>query len=362
MTAHALISPSSMAMFIKCKPAVFYNALYPNQPNKFTEEGTEAHQVLEELIHYYQGKNVVKPTANEDMLFYAEKTVEWLAPYSIDDIQTEVRLHVHDFKRVWGTADVVIFEEDAKELTIIDYKYGENLEVAVKDNPQLMTYLTLAAIKLVGKDNLKEFRYSFGVAQPRLDKYLILPVDVKHVKKHIEVLTTLDREVDRLAPFIETIEDVEKVAGTGNAKGLRHCRYCKHQSNCLAYYNENASTINELLSIQPDTDVELLGRLLELEKDVKAAFATIRDKIKSLTLLGYDTGYKVVDGRAPRKWKGDVEDIEYELIALGVKNPIEKKPIGITKVFEQLGKSEAVKAAIDKLTVREEAKQKLVKL
>ncbi len=147
--AHALLSASSAHRWLHCPGSVGLESLEPEQTSEFAEEGTRAHELAEMKItawlegtpvHCSEGTPREMDIATNSYLDFIQTIHSQLALKDLDVyIKAEQRV---DFSK-WvpegfGTCDCMIY--GAKELHIIDLKYGKGVPVSAEGNPQLKLY------------------------------------------------------------------------------------------------------------------------------------------------------------------------------------------------------------------------------
>lgn len=121
---------------------------------------------------------------------------------------------------LFGTADTWMFDPGAGHITVIDFKYGSGVYVAIQDNPQLLYYA--AGVLLLVPRNMVQ-SVELVVVQPRARGQE--PV-------RSELIDVLDLRVwidTQLKPAVAAVEDpfAPLVPGT-------HCRFCAARPTCPA--------------------------------------------------------------------------------------------------------------------------------
>lgn len=220
--AHAPLAPSSAYRWMACPGSSLAERLAPPSPvSSFAEEGTEAHRIFAEcLVKGVPVASLTKDLALIDPLRHAL----FLAADVIAGRRflVEQRLEpLADMPKVWGTADVVVFDGHGRVVAIIDLKFGAGVVVEA-DAVQLQIYALLAA-------------QQYGAAQDGITVHIIQPRR-EHVRgplrSHHLTINDLTSLVDRLGSAVEATEapDAPRIAGTW-------CQFCAAAASCPEYRN-----------------------------------------------------------------------------------------------------------------------------
>lgn len=135
---HAALGASSAKRWMKCPGSIAHLKRHPLPESEYAAEGTQAHECCEALI---EGKDI--SGYPEEMQGYAQDycdycdAIPWAKVYQK---LTEARVHISD--SMYGTVDR-LFHYD-RTLHVIDFKYGQGLEVDPEENEQLMFYAVAA--------------------------------------------------------------------------------------------------------------------------------------------------------------------------------------------------------------------------
>ncbi len=169
MTAHARFSPSASKRWLACPGSMVFNADRKDEPSTYADNGTAMHAVAAWCLteHFRASKRVgdqipVHKDGSEprfveftdDMATTVQEYVDWLRNYAIG--KTLLVEQQVDFSSIvgqleqFGTADGIVVDREAGELTIVDLKTGFR-PVDATNNTQLMTYALGALAKLVGE-------------------------------------------------------------------------------------------------------------------------------------------------------------------------------------------------------------------
>ena len=238
MTAHALFSPSSMALITKCPFALSIKT--PNEFSQAASEGTARHAEMEEIVkkHEMFGLN----TASDDFLVSKTATFLLFLLDGMDEnrvVLSEVKVHFNDLLNVepdkaFGTADLVIYEPISKRLSILDYKFGR-VPVSATNNVQLSIYAYGALFYLMENKIINTVidvqEIVLGILQPQAE----------------QLYNSFNTTPASLFGFLQNIikpVDFVKYLETNNAKELKKCAgehctslFCKGKERCRAYHD-----------------------------------------------------------------------------------------------------------------------------
>jgi hypothetical protein len=236
--AHALLSASGAKRWLSCPPSARLEEQFPDEQSEYAAEGELAHEICElklrqkftepmkpSTYNSRMKKLKDKPLYDDEMQGYTDRYVEY-----IDEI-----IHKYNTKpfvsienkvdySAWvpegfGTADCIICCQG--DLHVIDFKYGEGVQVSATNNEQLKLYALGAYAKYNIINNFANVY--MHVVQPRLDSYSEANIHINELLEWGEV--------------IKPIADIA-FAGLGEFKSGEHCRFCKAKYTCRARAQE----------------------------------------------------------------------------------------------------------------------------
>lgn len=255
--AHAFLSPSGAAAWMRCNAKPYRERDFPDQGNESADEGTAAHFLLEQCLEqnvnadHFTGLRIkVENGKTEfhtggaypvgpDMTREIQKVLD-LARSDADGatIYAEQQLAIEQFtgeQGATGTCDMVIVK--GKTLWIRDLKFGRGVQVFAEGNEQLLLYggAALDEFDVMGEiDTLV-----LCIDQPRLNHF-----DKWEVSR--EFLATLLAGVRATAGFIlSSPEDLTAVPGE------KQCRFCKASATCA---ERTAFTVETIVGEFVDLD------------------------------------------------------------------------------------------------------------
>ena len=350
--AHASLSASSSARWLKCPPSALLNAAVPDVTTDFAMEGTCAHELAEYKVNRLLGIEGEDPSDKLEFFDqemqdctdeYAQYIAEIIGKLSHPVVMVEQRL---DFSKYvpegFGTGDCVIVADDI--LTVVDYKHGKGVAVSAEHNSQMMLY-ALGALDLF--DMLYDIStICMVIFQPRLSNISEFSMPVT------ELLDWAEKELMPRAALA--------AKGEGEFCAGDHCRFCKVKATCrkraeynlvLAQYDFAPAATLE------DTEIEAI---LEKADALSAWAADVKEFELSQALAGKQwTGYKVVEGKSVRKYtdEGKVADA----VKAAGKNPYgEPEVLGITAMTKLLGGKKKFDEILGELTYKPQGKPTLV--
>lgn len=294
--AHALLSASSSSRWLKCPPSAVAASLYPNTETEYTREGTLAHEVAEAWA-----RDGVGPLPEEargitpEMVRCAEVYRDYIHEQLIDlsaVVLLEQRLDFSPWvPEGFGTGDCLILQ--GNHLDVIDYKYGQGVEVSAVGNSQMRLY-GLGALHDFG-DIYEIETVALHIFQPRKDN-----ISVEHLTA--AELRAWGEEIKPAA--------ADAYVGRGAHKAGDHCRFCPHAGCCPAladtcwssYWAEGGEVA------VPSLSAEAVSAILAQESMITAWLKAVKERALATMLEGGDVpGFKVVAGRSLRSWADDLE-------------------------------------------------------
>lgn len=219
---HSKFSASGAERWLNCPGEPTLSEGLPDIDNKWSLEGTKAHEVLEQfMLAYKHGSRQVKtvPGSDHTMRTLGFQAANFMAgmhkklPGSEFYVETRISLpFIHP--DMFGTFDGAVVEHFG-ELNVFDYKYGVGHVSPVK-NYQMIFY----GLGLAWKYDWNFSKVKLWVIQPRIRGYegpAFWELDLLELKKYINV-------------FKQGIERVEKFP-TRYTEGP-WCHWCKAKTIC----------------------------------------------------------------------------------------------------------------------------------
>ncbi|MDW3927264.1 DUF2800 domain-containing protein [Staphylococcus saprophyticus] len=347
---HAYLSASSANQWLNCPPSIKASEGIGDKTTTFAEEGTFAHELSElYFVRLYDGmtedkfqQELERYKQNE---YYSEELREYVEQY-VDIVEEKVNEakaqdepilffeHRLDLTRYvpesFGTGDVIIYYNGTVE--IVDLKFGKGVEVSALNNPQLRLY-GLGAYELL-KDFEDIHTIKTTIIQPRLH-------NVSSESMTADDLVSWGLNVVRP-------QALKAIEGKGEFKPGNHCRFCKIRHSCRARAEANLNASKELSTPTTLTDDEL-AELLHKLPDIKRWASDVEDYCREQALensRNFD-GWKVVEGRASRKYVDNEQVFERLKEHYDPNEVSETKVLSISKLEKQIGKKKVAELLSD---------------
>lgn len=332
--SHSTLSASSSCRWLACPPSAKLNAMVKDTGSDFAREGTCAHELCEYKVRKMLGEDVQDPTENLD--FYDSEMEDCTNEYanyigeciaaakqkcSDPIVLVEQRL---DFSKYvpdgFGTGDCVIVADDV--LHVVDFKYGQGVEVSAENNPQMKLY-ALGALELF--DSLYDItQIEMSIFQPRLNNISRCTITKEEL---------LDWAENTLKPIAELA-----AKGEGEFKAGEHCRFCKVKATCRKRAEYNLELAKYDFAVPNTLETAEISVILTKADELAAWVNDVKEYALQQALSGVQfDGFKVVEGRSVRKYKD--EKAVAETVEKAGFNPFEQSVLGITAMTKLLGKS-----------------------
>lgn len=339
--AHAKLSASGANQWLNCPPSIKASEGVGDTSSEFAKEGTFAHELselyfsnlYEDLSDAAFNLKLEESKSNE---YYSEELREYVEQY-VDIVEEKINEakaqnepilffeHRLDLTRYvpesFGTGDVVVYYNGTVE--IIDLKFGKGVEVSALNNPQLRLY-GLGAYELL-KDFEDVHTIKMTIVQPRLHNISSESVDAADL---------VEWGLNTVKP-----QAIKAYNGEGEFHAGSHCRFCKIRHTCRARAEANDIKAEDMAEPYTLTDDELAALLHKLP-EVKRWANDVEEYCKSQAIENkreFD-GWKVVEGRANRKYVDDTQVFERLTEHYDAKDVSETKVLSISKLEKQLGK------------------------
>lgn len=347
---HAYLSASSANQWLNCPPSIKASEGIGDKTTTFAEEGTFAHELselyfsnlYEELSDKDFKQQLKRYKQNE---YYSEELREYVEQY-VDIVEEKVNEaraqdepilffeHRLDLTRYvpesFGTGDVIIYYNGTVE--IVDLKFGKGVEVSALNNPQLRLY-GLGAYELL-KDFEDVHTIKTTIIQPRLH-------NVSSESMTADDLVSWGLNVVRP-------QALKAIEGKGEFQPGNHCRFCKIRHSCRARAEANLNASKEQTNPTTLTDDEL-AELLHKLPDIKRWASDVEEYCREQALennRNFD-GWKVVEGRASRKYVDNEQVFERLKEHYDPKEISETKVLSISKLEKQIGKKKVAELLSD---------------
>lgn len=362
MAAHAKLSPSAASRWLRCPGSIRLCATLPKPPSsRFADHGTAAHALGERcLIEKCDAERYAKwwiklsDKWGESPYFLNPTTSKKLEGFEVDvemvesvqvyldavrepggKIIPEQRLSLeHVYPGMFGTADAQVLCEPDKTLWIWDLKYGQGLAVHPEENEQAMIY----SLGSLGPKPLPWVeKVNIGIVQPRHRDGGVMVWETS--KKYL-----LEWKNDVLIPGAKATEAPDAPL----VPGEKQCRWCNAKAVCPALLGQALDVAQVAFKDIVPQEVPTLTfpnpmDMTPMERAKVASLLTALDDYKSsffqylleLAERGEATpGWKLVRGKANRKWRSEAQVINTLEPILGelLYDKKLKSPAGVEKL------------------------------
>lgn len=343
---HATLSPSGAHRWMTCPGSVTLERDQPDDGNDYSDEGTCAHALANAAWlegrdpHAYIGRRF--PVAehrtwevDEEM---ADEVAKYLAVIKALSVNGNVRVeckvpigHITGEEGATGTSDVIIIDEQQKELICVDLKYGRGVRVVAKDNPQLLHYLVGAYDEASLTYDIERVRSI--VHQPRLDHldeeaYTIEQLEEFRKKAQTRAAVALSFRDASVAEACMKPED-DGIEFTFLHPSDAACQFCKAKATCpaleakvkhaigatfedLSLLDEKAAETQTKAVVESTSDIGVKMDCVDL---IEMFCKAVRAKVDVLLRAGQAVmspkgGYKLVKGRKGSRAWVDADEAE----------------------------------------------------
>ena len=252
---HHEFSPSRLEQFRLCPGSYYMQQGLPEEESEWAKEGQLLHRAV--ALRDLDGLNDEQTTVVQKCLDFVDKLmVEGDKIY----LEEQVSVAGDDGELLtYGTADVIIWNQETKKLTVIDWKFGYNPVKDVSNNIQIATYAA-AAMQLFHATECQAF-----VFQPRI-----------HRESHY-LFTNLAAIIANIKCIIKIAKSRDLVLRAGESA----CRYCRARLNCPAF----RLNFQRLSACKPDydlSDIPTLVSLYEASKEAKSFISEVEAAVKQV--------------------------------------------------------------------------------
>lgn len=302
--------------------------------SKSLEDAIEARQALSEAL---SSGVMPGPGASPDLVSAIGQTLAWIERYTSTGYDLYEGLGLDPATLLGpdtqGTVPVLLHK--GTHAVVVDFVYGHK-EVAARDNYRLLAYAA-GAHGLAARLNVALTSVTMVVIQPRL-----------YTGATTKTWTLMTHE---LTPIWASMKLQLNRGGEQGQECIPndHCLYCRVSLSCAARMYALVESEEEIMtvaqnnaasregnSVGSSTDAELAGLLIRLPV-LESVISDIRKEATARIMAGGRVqGFKVVEGKATRKWLLDEEGMrkkfkgmkltraDFEVVKIGSPSKIEK--------------------------------------
>jgi hypothetical protein len=338
--AHAILSPSAASRWLTCTPSARLELNFENTESDFAREGTLAHAICECLLNGYLASGSPFLTIAEwkyfkDQEFYTEAMYEHCQAYASyvlsffaegDILRVEDKINLSAFvPESFGTSDSWIYKTATKHLHVLDLKYGKGVPVSADSNKQLKLY-------------------ALGILEELLCLYDVETVTLHIYQPRIQNNSDFTISVKDLLAWRKKIEPLAKLAfdGEGEFVAGDHCLFCRAKATCRAIAEYNTELAKHDFKDPNLLDDEEIIEVIERKSIFESWIKAVSEHALSEAVKGKNwPGYKLVEGKADRKYKDENEIVRTltKHLNFGYVSEIYKPQqlLGITELTKKLG-------------------------
>lgn len=328
---HSVLGPSSSERWIECPASVRATKGIVDEGSPFAIEGTAAHAVAEaceangvRAEHYLgwtvrvrRGDKHTDVECGQEMVDGVQVFLDYVDEFPGESLNESRVDYPFVIEGGFGTMDRAKIEPDGKRVHVFDLKYGKGVPVDATDNPQLKLY-AIGMDHTFGWMSEETEEYVVHVVQPRLDS--------------ISSWAIRREELLQWGAEVAAKQARKAVDGVPEFKAGSWCTFCKIKSTCMVRASSVFSEIvGDFANLdEAVTEVETLGPAFALTADQAARILHVLPQIKSWCsdleefavaeiAQGRAVGdWKLVEGRASRKWALPEAEVAEVLKAAGV--------------------------------------------
>lgn len=368
MSDHAMLSPSSAHRWAECPGSVALSIGVADRGSSYASEGTRAHDIAAACLQLGVHPSDIagnSTTFDLDAWGSIEAYVDYVGALGPEEkrlVEFQVPIdHITGEHDAVGTVDCIVDAGDV--VHVVDYKHGQGVLVPAEDNLQLVMY----AAGYIHHRGEKPREVGLHIVQPRRQNMAMWVVPIAQLEAIVlRLMAAAERVWEALQA--EHMDDAwrREYLAPGS-----HCKFCKALPTCPAVQGIIPGLNDGLLDGFADLGAKLnahadslgpddIGRYIELLPVVETWIARIRDLAMGLAKHGELPGYKLVAGRANRRWIDEAMVVE-KLLALGFDESeiYETRLRSPADIEKRLGKA---KAEIAGLVMRPQGKPVLAKV
>jgi hypothetical protein len=208
----------------------------PSTDNKYTSEGTAAHELAARCFHdncdatHFVGQviNEIAVTSSmaNDVQLYLDHCRRLIDPADFHLVEHQISLaSLNPPVPMFGTLDFGAYFAKRQEFYIVDFKFGRGTWVSAKDNPQVRYYALGAALSI----DTPVTKVIATIIQPRF--------------ANAEPIRTVVIDAIELAEW--SFELIERAHATREPDAPAvpgdHCKFCPAKGSCLAHQMRRAT-------------------------------------------------------------------------------------------------------------------------
>ena len=330
-----IVGGSTAKRVIACPASVKLAQAMPEgrRSSKYADEGTLCHNIMDAVLmdnrapedFIGQTLNEVEVTAEliEAKVLPALAALDEIDPDKRMDYECETIVGFGDaLPDVFGSADLI--GRIGNRAIVLDWKFGDGVDVPVEENPQAMFYAAAAM-------RTEASKWAFDGAT-EIECIIVQPTAYKPVKRWVTGPSRIRAFERELFAAVKAAMGPKPALVSGD-----HCRWCPAKPTCPLL----TGAVDRALQTQMAAlDAPMIGQML-------AKADLLEDWIKDIRGLAFDMlkagnavpGYKLVPKRATRQWVDpDKAQAALEGIGLDVSELTETKLVSPAQAEKVLKK------------------------
>lgn len=318
---HANLGASSSKRWMSCPGSVALSAGIPDKGSVYATEGTAAHDLAEAILSGLTRESArgLVGTFHENGTEITDELLDAVEVF-VDHVE-ETRFLIGDGtemylerrvelagapEKMFGTADVTLWNPETSTMHIIDYKHGKGVVVNAKGNTQLQ-YYALAACDTFG---IEPLNVTMTIVQPRAG----------HQDGPIRSDVTSHGRLQEFREILYLAAEATQTEGAPLAAG-EWCRFCKAKPVCPAQLEQARDIATIAFDVQPEPTFpaaealthDQMSAVLTKGKSLIAWIKSVEQYAEDQLIAGKAVpGYKLVRKRTRRRWE-DAESAAYVL-------------------------------------------------
>jgi DNA polymerase len=213
---HALLPPSVAERWMNCPGSVAAEkAVGPQPESPFAAAGTEAHKIFAECLERGTGPNGLDDPYQCMAIDHALELARQVIAGRKFKVETRLE-PLPGLGKVWGTADIMVFDAYDRIVAIVDFKFGVGVAVEA-DSLQVRIYGLLAA-------------QQYGCPIDGIDLHIIQPRSAHPLGPHRVHRFSTEAMNNLFTALQEAVQATEDPAAPRTAG--EHCQFCGARKTC----------------------------------------------------------------------------------------------------------------------------------